>query len=95
MRHAYARADTEIDWIAYMQEVRGFLVDGETDYLNLRGDTGPLVYPGGFVWIFSALYYMTDEGKNLRRGEYIEYIYIYICDDFRSVPLRLHQVWSH
>jgi alpha-1,3-mannosyltransferase len=54
-----------------MQEVRGFLVDGETDYLNLRGDTGPLVYPGGFVWIFSALYYMTDEGKNLRRGEWI------------------------
>lgn len=35
-------ADTEIDWVAYMQEVKGFL-DGERDYMQLRGDTGPLV----------------------------------------------------
>jgi hypothetical protein len=34
--------DTEIDWRAYMQEVRGYL-DGEYDYIKLRGDTGPLV----------------------------------------------------
>ncbi|KAJ3301325.1 dolichyl-P-Man:Man(5)GlcNAc(2)-PP-dolichol alpha-1,3-mannosyltransferase, partial [Blyttiomyces sp. JEL0837] len=33
---------TEIDWIAYMQEVSGFL-GGERDYLKLKGDTGPLV----------------------------------------------------
>ena len=39
---------TEIDWRAYMDEVGGFL-DGERDYLNLRGDTGPLVYPAGWV----------------------------------------------
>ena len=34
--------DTEIDWIAYMQEVEGFL-NGTWDYVELRGDTGPLV----------------------------------------------------
>lgn len=45
--------DTEIDWVAYMQEVKGFL-DGERNYLNLRGDTGPLVYPAGFVYIYSV-----------------------------------------
>ena len=28
--------DTEIDWIAYMQEVEGFL-NGEMDYMNLKG----------------------------------------------------------
>ncbi len=39
-------ADTEIDWIAYMQEVGGFM-GGELDYLKLKGDTGPLVYPAG------------------------------------------------
>jgi hypothetical protein len=39
-------ADTEIDWIAYMQEVGGFM-GGELDYTKLRGDTGPLVYPAG------------------------------------------------
>lgn len=35
--------DTEIDWIAYMQEVEGFIL-GERDYTKLKGDTGPLVY---------------------------------------------------
>jgi len=39
---------TEIDWQAYMDEVGGFL-DGERDYLNLKGDTGPLVYPAGYA----------------------------------------------
>ena len=36
-----------------MQEVKGFL-DGERDYYNLRGDTGPLVYPAGFVYVYSV-----------------------------------------
>ena len=34
--------DTEIDWVAYMQEVEGFL-NGSWNYTGLRGDTGPLV----------------------------------------------------
>ncbi|KAI8360646.1 glycosyltransferase [Mortierella sp. GBAus27b] len=61
---------TEIDWIAYMQEVSGYL-KGETDYMKLRGDTGPLVYPAGFVYIYSALYYLTDMGKNILIGQWI------------------------
>jgi hypothetical protein len=28
--------DTEIDWIAYMQEVQGY-EDGERNYFNLKG----------------------------------------------------------
>ncbi|KAK3248048.1 hypothetical protein CYMTET_42474 [Cymbomonas tetramitiformis] len=51
---------TEIDWIAYMEEVKGYL-DGERDYYNLRGQTGPLVYPGGFVYLFAALRWLTAE----------------------------------
>ena len=53
-------ADTEIDWVAYMQEVSGVL-DGERDYSKLRGDTGPLVYPAGFVYLFAVLKYITQE----------------------------------
>ena len=34
--------DTEIDWVAYMQEVEGF-INGTWDYEELKGDTGPLV----------------------------------------------------
>ena len=34
--------DTEIDWVAYMQEVEGF-INGSWNYTELRGNTGPLV----------------------------------------------------
>lgn len=36
-----------------MQEVEGFL-GGERNYFNLQGDTGPLVYPAGFVYVYSV-----------------------------------------
>lgn len=67
---------TEIDWTAYMQEVEG-VINGTFDYSKLRGDTGPLVYPAGFVYIFSLLYYITDHGKNIRRAQYI-YVLVYL-----------------
>ncbi|KAK3007869.1 hypothetical protein RJ639_014598 [Escallonia herrerae] len=38
--------------------VSGFL-GGERDYTNLKGDTGPLVYPAGFLYIYSAVQYVT------------------------------------
>ena len=46
---------THIDWRAYMEEVEGPLVHGVWDYAELRGETGPLVYPGGFVALYGAL----------------------------------------
>lgn len=61
---------TEIDWQAYMQEVEGVL-NGTLDYSLLKGDTGPLVYPAGFVYIFSGLYHLTSQGSNIRLAQYI------------------------
>ena len=61
---------TEIDWIAYMQEVEGVL-NGTYDYAYLKGDTGPLVYPAGFVYIFTSLYYITNHGENIKLAQYI------------------------
>ncbi|KAG9278303.1 dol-P-Man:Man(5)GlcNAc(2)-PP-Dol alpha-1,3-mannosyltransferase [Astyanax mexicanus] len=63
-------AYTEIDWKAYMDEVEG-VINGTYDYTELKGDTGPLVYPAGFVYIFTALYYITDRGLNIRLGQYV------------------------
>lgn len=34
-------------------------LQGELNYRNLKGDTGPLVYPAGFVYLFSALRMLT------------------------------------
>jgi len=48
---------TEIDWRAYMQEVEGWVVrkDSPTNYVTLKGSTGPLVYPAGFLYLYRAL----------------------------------------
>lgn len=62
---------TEIDWVAYMEEVSGVLNENEFDYLMLRGGTGPLVYPAGFVYVFSMFYYLTDRGRDIRTAQYI------------------------
>ncbi|NXW55637.1 ALG3 mannosyltransferase, partial [Eurystomus gularis] len=61
---------TEIDWKAYMQEVEGF-ANGTLDYTRLKGDTGPLVYPAGFVYIFLGLYYATGRGADIRLAQYL------------------------
>jgi alpha-1,3-mannosyltransferase len=53
-----------------MQEVEGFL-GGETDYYNLKGDTGPLVYPAGFVYLYSLFYYVTDQGRDIYLAQWI------------------------
>jgi alpha-1,3-mannosyltransferase len=45
---------TEIDWAAYMQQVTTFQ-QGERDYIHIRGGTGPLVYPAGFLYLYTAL----------------------------------------
>ncbi|XP_061152018.1 dol-P-Man:Man(5)GlcNAc(2)-PP-Dol alpha-1,3-mannosyltransferase [Syngnathus typhle] len=63
-------AYTEIDWKAYMDEVEG-VINGTYDYTELKGDTGPLVYPAGFVYIFTVLYYITGSGANIRVGQYV------------------------
>ncbi|KAL0850036.1 hypothetical protein ABMA28_011943 [Loxostege sticticalis] len=67
---------TEIDWKAYMQECEGFL-NGTLDYSKLRGDTGPLVYPAGFVYIYSLFYFLTNQGENVKLAQYI-FIGIYL-----------------
>lgn len=71
---------TEIDWKAYMQECEGFL-NGTLDYSQLRGDTGPLVYPAGFVYIYSLFYYLTNQGENIKLAQYV-FIGIYLLQLF-------------
>ena len=57
-------ADTEIDWTTYMEQVSLYL-SGERDYTRIKGATGPLVYPAAHVYIYSALHWLTDGGKNI------------------------------
>lgn len=61
---------TEIDWKAYMQEVSTWQA-GELDYLNIRGGTGPLVYPAGFLYLYGVLKWLTDGGDDVKTGQYL------------------------
>lgn len=61
---------TEIDWIAYMQQVESFL-NGEREYTKIEGNTGPLVYPAGHLYIFTALHWITSSGKDILTAQAI------------------------
>eukprot|EP00586_Coscinodiscus_wailesii_P009165 CAMPEP_0172524156 /NCGR_PEP_ID=MMETSP1066-20121228/294040_1 /TAXON_ID=671091 /ORGANISM="Coscinodiscus wailesii, Strain CCMP2513" /LENGTH=154 /DNA_ID=CAMNT_0013307269 /DNA_START=132 /DNA_END=593 /DNA_ORIENTATION=- len=62
---------TEIDWVAYNEEVDGY-TSGERDYMKIRGQTGPLVYPAGFLYLYSVLQYLTGgDGSDVRKGQYL------------------------
>lgn len=37
-------------------------------FCGIDCELGPLVYPAGFVYIYSLLYYLTDGGVNIRLG---------------------------
>ncbi|KAJ8060332.1 hypothetical protein OCU04_010666 [Sclerotinia nivalis] len=55
---------TEIDWKAYMEQI-GQYASGERDYTQIKGGTGPLVYPAAHVWIYYALWWITDHGRDI------------------------------
>ena len=60
--------DTEIDWLTYMQQV-SLYISGERDYLLIKGSTGPLVYPAAHVYIYTLLYHLTNEGRDILLGQ--------------------------
>eukprot|EP00834_Sanchytrium_tribonematis_P000605 NODE_11_length_54881_cov_1.430718.p18 type:complete len:384 gc:universal NODE_11_length_54881_cov_1.430718:39559-38408(-) len=46
---------TEIDFSTYMQQVEK-VWNGEREYSKIYGDSGPLVYPAGFLYSFGIFY---------------------------------------
>lgn len=52
------------------------------------GDTGPLVYPAFFVYIYSALYFITSHGSNIRLAQYI-FAFIYVLNLWLVLRLYL------
>ena len=69
---------TEIDWRAYMEEVEGPMDNGVFDYMQLRGTTGPLVYPGGFVAVYGLLRALAGgDGTHLRVAQWC-FVLVYV-----------------
>jgi alpha-1,3-mannosyltransferase len=44
---------------------------GERDYTKIYGGTGPLVYPAAHVYIYNALHYVTDHGRDILLAQVI------------------------
>lgn len=61
---------TEIDWKTYMVQVRHFL-DGERIYPKISGPTGPCVYPAIHLYIYGALYALTEQGQNITKAQFV------------------------
>jgi len=70
LTNSYTLSDTEIDWKAYMGQAALYL-NGELDYVKLKGSTGPLVYPAGHVYVYSLLYKFTDHGRDIWKAQCI------------------------
>ena len=72
---------------------------GNFNYTELRGPTGPLVYPAGFVYTYSLLYWATDEGTNIVRAQGI-FIALYLATlgvvaaiYAKAAPKGFHPCW--
>ncbi|CAK7903001.1 dol-P-Man:Man(5)GlcNAc(2)-PP-Dol alpha-1,3-mannosyltransferase [[Candida] anglica] len=63
-------AYTEIDFSTYMQQIE-LINEGELDYSQIFGDSGPIVYPAGFVQVYQTLYSITKGGKDLGSAQLI------------------------
>lgn len=70
---------TEIDWIAYMQEV-DFWLDGEYDYRKIYGNTGPLVYPAGFLYLFGVLQRLSN--REIINAQFIFLVFYILTQAF-------------
>lgn len=46
-------------------------IRGQRNYAKITGSTGPLVYPAAHVYIYRLLYYLTNEGRDIRLAQYI------------------------
>lgn len=74
-----------------MSEVSG-PIHGDYDYLHLKGDTGPLVYPAGFVYFYEILYFITKGGSNIVLAQYL-FLCFYLI--FLSLVLNLYSYMKY
>ena len=59
---------------------------------DLKGDTGPLVYPAGFVYLFSGLYHVTENGKNIEFAQQLFALFYLI---HLGVVFKLYHIISN
>lgn len=81
---------TEIDWKTYMQQVGQVVRHKVYDYSAIKGDTGRIVYPAGFVWIYALFFDWFDEGFDVYGAQCLfAFLYlvnlVYVMRIYRSI----------
>jgi alpha-1,3-mannosyltransferase len=61
---------TEIDWKTYIQQAN-LVFSGERDYSLIKGDSGPLVYPAGHVFIYALISLLLGDEGDVRTGQWL------------------------
>jgi hypothetical protein len=69
--HTYSTSKSIANLLLELNSPTNSLTYCLTPFLGSAGDTGPLVYPAGFLYVFSALKSLTDDGHNLVKGQVI------------------------
>ncbi|ODV86405.1 glycosyltransferase family 58 protein [[Candida] arabinofermentans NRRL YB-2248] len=67
---------TEIDYESYMQQLAQ-IEAGEFDYEKISGNTGGIVYPGGYVYFYSWMRWLTEDLDDMNSGQ-IAFRYLYM-----------------
>jgi alpha-1,3-mannosyltransferase len=75
-----------------MQQVFSF-INGTLNYEEIVGSTGPIVYPAGHLYVYSLLYFITNNGTNILCAQYI-FAFIYLITLFAvfRIYLKLQMV---
>ncbi|CAK9440064.1 uncharacterized protein LODBEIA_P41640 [Lodderomyces beijingensis] len=81
---------TEIDYTTYMQQVDLVEKQGERNYAEIYGDSGPLVYPAGFIAVYSWIEWLV--GDSIRSAQQI-FGYLYTASVALSCVVY-GQVWD-
>jgi hypothetical protein len=74
-----------------MQEVEGWSEAGDTNYSNLKGDTGPLVYPAGFLYIFRLLRWITGGGRGPAAIRIAQWLFVLVYVATQGVVLAMYR----
>jgi len=68
-----------------MEQVEHFK-SGTRDYADIKGSTGPCVYPAGHLYLFSILHSLTNQGNNILKAQLI-FLVIYLINGLLVIRL--------
>lgn len=61
-------------------------IQGERNYKDIEGSTGPVVYPAGFLYAYSVLYWLSNFGHIRAAQVLFGFLYLMTQVDSDCIP---------